>query len=144
MIDFFKIQILASSVPITDSRVPSIPRSVRYPLNLQTAQIPEKHGSSANHKATRILEKGLSRNGGIETVRLKNAWSRSKIELAAYDLDRETRGCGPHIAAPTERAQVDDSGALPEHSGASRRGDSLMTNHNHRRSETIRSDGVKQ
>ncbi|MCJ1430073.1 1,3-beta-glucanosyltransferase gas1, partial [Sticta canariensis] len=38
----------------------------------------------------------------------------TKTELAADDVDREARGYGPHMAASTQRAEVDGSGVIRE------------------------------
>lgn len=38
----------------------------------------------------------------------------TKTELAADGVDRESRGYGPHMAASTERAEVEDTGVMHE------------------------------
>ena len=39
---------------------------------------------------------------------------RTKTELAADEVDREARGNGPHMAASTQRAEVEGSGVMRE------------------------------
>ncbi|MCJ1424424.1 1,3-beta-glucanosyltransferase gas1 [Sticta canariensis] len=92
-----------------------------------------------------VLGTFFIRKRAMERKRIdRGPWT--KTELAADDVDREARGYGPHMAASIQRAEVEGSGVmrevqadsserfeapgdlpvLPELSGTSRRGDSLM------------------